>query len=253
MFSGGPGGCALASRLTEIPDFSVLLVEAGGLYVHLASELSLFLANGYNRNDNIVPMQVPLLASQLSPNTQWDWNFTITTQVYLDNRTFAYPRGFGLGGSSAISALHIPYPIVGDSQGTCTDGLAYTRGSKDDYDHWAALIGNDSWSWDALLPYFLKVSICIPFMVLTEAVIQSERWNAPQDGHDTTDQYNPQFHSSSGFIGASLPGFPREMDPLVINTTKELEEFPFNLDGNSGQILGLGELPVYLFALHDSH
>lgn len=82
--SGGPGGCALASRLSEIPDFSVLLVESGGLYVHMASEVSLTIAHGgLIRNDNIVPMQVPLLASQLSPNTQWDWNFTITTQVHL--------------------------------------------------------------------------------------------------------------------------------------------------------------------------
>lgn len=73
-------------------------------------------------------------------------------------------------------------------------------------------------------------------------VFQSERWNEPADGHDTTGQYDPQFHSSDGFIGGSLPGFPEGIDDMVIETTKQLPEFPYVLDINSGHHLGTGRI-----------
>jgi choline dehydrogenase len=38
----------------------------------------------------------------------------------------------------------------------------------------------------------------------------------------------------------SLAGFPSPVDSRVIETTTELEEFPFNLDMNSGYQLGIG-------------
>jgi choline dehydrogenase-like flavoprotein len=34
--------------------------------------------------------------------------------------------------------------------------MVFDRGSKSDYDSWAAL-GNEGWDWDGLLPYFKKV------------------------------------------------------------------------------------------------
>ncbi len=53
------------------------------------------------------------------------------------NKKYSVPRGKLLGGSSAINYL------------------MYVRGSKGDYDGWAAM-GNKGWGWDDLLPYFQK-------------------------------------------------------------------------------------------------
>jgi hypothetical protein len=62
------------------------------------------------------------------------------------------------------------------------------------------------------------------------------------DHHDTRGQYNPAFHSTDGINSVSLtasnwPIFSRH----VIEASKELpDEWPFNLDMNSGKPLGLG-------------
>ncbi len=37
--------------------------------------------------------------------------------------------------------------------------MIYTRGSKDDFDNYAALTGDEGWSWNALQPYFKKVRV----------------------------------------------------------------------------------------------
>jgi choline dehydrogenase len=36
--------------------------------------------------------------------------------------------------------------------------MVYTRGSKEDFDRWAKVTGDDGWSWDNLVPYMKKVS-----------------------------------------------------------------------------------------------
>lgn len=42
------------------------------------------------------------------------------------------------------------------------DGLVFTRGSTDDWDRWAEVIGDDAFSWDNMLPFLLKVSLSRP-------------------------------------------------------------------------------------------
>ena len=45
----------------------------------------------------------------------------------------------------------------------------------------------------------------------------------------------------SGPLGISLPGVGRPTDDLVLNATAQLsDEFPFNLDFNSGDTIGVG-------------
>ncbi len=39
--------------------------------------------------------------------------------------------------------------------------MLYTRGSYQDYDRYARVTGDDGWSWDALEPYILKVSLAL--------------------------------------------------------------------------------------------
>ncbi|KAF4579554.1 ATP-dependent RNA helicase dbp4 [Pleurotus pulmonarius] len=61
----------------------------------------------------------------------------------------------------------------------------------------------------------------------------------PADGHNTTGQFDPAWHGN-GPLRTSLAGFPAVIDPLVIQTTQVLsDEFPFNLDVNSGNPLGI--------------
>ncbi|KAJ7600946.1 hypothetical protein C8J56DRAFT_813923 [Mycena floridula] len=188
VVGAGPGGSALANRLTESPSVSVLVLEAGGA------------------NDGDITIDVPLLCTRLTPRTEYDWNFTTTPQPNLNGRVLPFPRGIGLGGSSAVNCL------------------VYTRGTSDDIDKWARLSADKSWGWDAMLNYFKK----------------SEKFNFPVDKHSVAGQFDPRFHGFSGFIGVSVPGSGRSIDGRVVDTTQQLKEFPFRLDMNSGDHLGVG-------------
>ena len=55
-----------------------------------------------------------------------------------------------------------------------TDLMAYTRSSRDDFDRYANVSGDQGWSWDAIEPYFRKVCsldawymLCFPTHVLS--------------------------------------------------------------------------------------
>ncbi|KAJ3915877.1 alcohol oxidase [Lentinula edodes] len=189
IVGAGPGGSAVSNRLTEDPNVSVLIIEAGGA------------------NNDSLTIDVPLLCTKLTPNTQWDWNYTTTPQPNLNNRVLPFPRGIGLGGTSAVNCL------------------VYTRGSKQNIDKWASLTNDPSWGWDRMLPYFKK----------------SEKFNLPVDGHNITNQFDPLFHGFDGYIGVSVPGAGRAIDNRVIQTTQDLpDEFPFTPDVNTGDQLGVG-------------
>ncbi|KAF9002555.1 pyranose dehydrogenase [Cyathus striatus] len=186
IVGGGTAGAVLANRLTEIPKFKVLVIEAG------------------HSNEGAVDSEIPFFAARLF-GSQYDWNYTTTPQSALGGRVIPYPRGFILGGSSAIN------------------GLIYTRGSSSDYDRFAAITGDAGWSWNRMLPYLLKV----------------EKWSLPPDRHDTTGQYDPQFHNTSGVNADGLTN-AHPTDGKVIQTTQDLSDtFPFNLDLNSGNPLGV--------------
>lgn len=70
--------------------------------------------------------------------TKYDWNFTTTPQLGLNNRSIAPNRGRVLGGTSALNLM------------------TWDRGSIPDYDAWEAL-GNPGWNWDNFIAAMLKV------------------------------------------------------------------------------------------------
>ncbi|UYV70638.1 hypothetical protein LAZ67_8000117, partial [Cordylochernes scorpioides] len=117
---GGSSGAVLANRLSEDPDTTVLLLEAGG-------------------KDNVMS-DVPLLAAnlQMSP---LDWAYQTEPQDHacfgLIDRRSRWPRGKVLGGSSVLNYM------------------LYVRGNRRDYDHWEQM-GAEGWGWRDVLPYFLK-------------------------------------------------------------------------------------------------
>lgn len=120
IVGGGSAGCVLANRLSADPNTSVCLLEAG-------------------RGGKDFVIRAPALgAAMISGRPKINnWAFFTEPQPELNNRRGYQPRGKALGGSSAINAM------------------LYTRGHRKDYDEWAEL-GCEGWSWDGVLPYFLK-------------------------------------------------------------------------------------------------
>ncbi|MGR5446238.1 GMC family oxidoreductase [Vibrio jasicida] len=118
VVGGGSAGCVLASRLTEDPDVTVCLLEAGG-------------------TDSSPFIHTPVGVVAMMPTKINNWGFETVPQAGLNGRKGYQPRGKTLGGSSSINAM------------------MYARGHQYDYDLWASL-GNEGWSYDDCLPYFKK-------------------------------------------------------------------------------------------------
>jgi hypothetical protein len=88
-------------------------------------------------------------------------------------------------------------------------------------------------------PYFFKVMLYVIDSCLISE--QNEKWAEPADHHNTTGQFDPSVHSTTGINSVTLPGFQWPMFPRVIETTKEMpDKFPFILDMNAGTPLGVG-------------
>ncbi|KAJ6629528.1 aryl-alcohol-oxidase from pleurotus Eryingii [Mycena sp. CBHHK59/15] len=161
-----------------------------------------------------------VIANRLSENTEFSvlileaggsnedmTDLIVPAYLGLNGRSVPYPRGFVLGGSSSVNYM------------------LYTRGTKEDYDRYARVTGDEGWSWDNLTPYMRK----------------NERFGAPVDHHNTTGQFDPTVHGYRGVNTVTLAGFPTAISQRVIQTTDELsDEFPFVLDMNSGDHIGVG-------------
>uniref|UniRef100_UPI0015C6873E GMC family oxidoreductase n=1 Tax=Crenothrix polyspora TaxID=360316 RepID=UPI0015C6873E len=117
IVGAGSAGCVLANRLSEDSNCRVLLLEAGG-------------------EDDATAICTPALFSQLQ-DSPYDWGDRTQPQPHLQGRRIYIPQGKTLGGSSSINYM------------------IYIRGNRADYDHWASL-GNTGWSYDEVLPYFIK-------------------------------------------------------------------------------------------------
>ncbi|KAF7431184.1 hypothetical protein PC9H_006905 [Pleurotus ostreatus] len=120
IVGGGTAGSVVASRLTEIPDVSVLVLEAG------------------ISHEGIINSQIPLFCTTLTPNTPYDWNYTTTPQAGYNNRSVPYARGRMLGGSSSVN-----YQV-------------FMRGSADDWNRYAAVSEDDGWNWNNMQQYIAR-------------------------------------------------------------------------------------------------
>jgi choline dehydrogenase-like flavoprotein len=118
IVGGGTAGLVIAARLTENPDVTVGVLEAGK-----------------NKLDDFL-VDTPGVFPQLLGNEEYDWNFKTVPQ--LNGKQYHIPRGKILGGSSGINFM------------------MYVRGSEQDYDDWAILADDPSWGSDRMSHYMRK-------------------------------------------------------------------------------------------------
>ncbi len=114
----GSAGATLASRLTENPDVSVCLLEAGP-------------------KDNKASIHTPAMIVDAVNDDTLNWHYETAPQTALNNRELYWPRGKTLGGSSSINAM------------------IYMRGGLEDYEAWQQA-GAAGWAWEDVLPFFRK-------------------------------------------------------------------------------------------------
>ncbi|KAG5895520.1 hypothetical protein JTB14_010665 [Gonioctena quinquepunctata] len=121
VIGAGSTGSVVASRLSEIGNWSVLLLEAGK----------------YPNNFTMIPRYFAV-----NTFSDYNWGFKTIPQKTaclgaVDNRC-SVPRGKGIGGTSLINEM------------------VYSRGNSKDFDRCAEWLRDPSWEYKNVLPYFKK-------------------------------------------------------------------------------------------------
>lgn len=120
VVGGGQSGLVVASRLSEDPRKTVLVIEAGS-----------------NRKGD-PRIDTPGMMTSLYDDPEYDWKHRTTPQVNINNRSIAWPRGKVLGGTSAMNFSALVYP------------------AKSDFDNWALLLDDEGWNSENMARYIQK-------------------------------------------------------------------------------------------------
>ncbi|KAA1466850.1 alcohol oxidase [Dentipellis sp. KUC8613] len=120
VVGGGTAGLTVATRLSEDPKVSVLVLEAGGAHI----------------NDPAILRPASFGSHFKQP--EYDWDYHTVPQKWCDGRSAVIASGKGLGGSSAINFL------------------VWTRPSASEIDDIERL-GNPGWNWSEYLKYSKKL------------------------------------------------------------------------------------------------
>lgn len=122
IIGGGSAGCTLAARLSEDPDVTVVLIEAGASRGGLTDYWKI---------------EMPAAFDSVWRNEKYNWMFQGEPEPTMNNRRIFQPRGKVLGGSSSIN------------------GMVFLRGHALDFERWACE-GATDWNWRNVLPYYKK-------------------------------------------------------------------------------------------------
>lgn len=183
IIGGGTTGLVLATRLSENPSTSVLVLEAGSAHIDDANLL--------------IPQQRWLFMGK----AEYDWSFKTETQHHAKDRIFTWPRGKGLGGSSAIN------------------NLLWNKPARQHIEAWGAL-GNDGWTWEKFQAYSKK----------------SERFVEPNHNTDVL-TYDTKLHGEHGPIVTSFPPLISNLEE-DFRKAMEAHNVPTIQDAFSGEIRG---------------
>src|SRR6201981_3453423 len=115
----GSSGSALARRLAEDSDVSVLLLEAGG--------------------SDEVPSVTEAARWVENLGTERDWKFVGQPNPHLKGRSMPLSMGKVLGGGSSIN------------------GLGWARGHKNDWDFFASESGDTAWNYESILKIYCQI------------------------------------------------------------------------------------------------
>ncbi|XP_063979780.1 glucose dehydrogenase [FAD, quinone]-like isoform X2 [Diachasmimorpha longicaudata] len=190
IIGAGSGGCVVANRLSEITHWNILLLEAGGEEIFLTD----------------VPLLAPLMHI-----TSYNWGYRTEPRPKNSDGSGGYclsmidgrcnwPRGKAVGGTSVINFM------------------IYSRGSKGDFDQWAA-DGNAHWSYDQVLPYFIK----------------SERAHFPASQTDHH-HINPSLYGTTGYLDVTTASWQSPLRDTFFAAGKELS---YRIkDSNDGDSIG---------------
>ncbi|KAG2146121.1 uncharacterized protein EDB93DRAFT_485376 [Suillus bovinus] len=196
IVGGGTAGCVLASRLSENSNLRILLIEAGG------------------SSKNIPLSKTPAAFAKLM-RSQWDYHFYTEPQQHAGNKRKFWPRAKLLGGCSAMNAMIAQY------------------GAPSDFDEWAEISGDQSWSWNNFSKYIRKFEKYTPDPRFPHVDPLLRGANGPVEI-----RYSPYiWPGAQAFIEASINvGIPFSPDFCTTKGTKGTNKAMMYIDSKSTRV-----------------
>ncbi|XP_034099416.1 glucose dehydrogenase [FAD, quinone]-like [Drosophila albomicans] len=144
VIGAGSAGSVVASRLSENPNWRVLVLEAGG--------------------DPPVESEIPALSTGLQ-HTNFMWNYytepSSRSCLGMKQGRCYWPRGRMIGGSGGVNMM------------------LYLRGNRRDFDDWSDM-GNAGWSYDEVLAYYEKSVRAVGNATHPQGYVQLSYFEMPQ-------------------------------------------------------------------------
>ncbi|KAJ5794344.1 Glucose-methanol-choline oxidoreductase [Penicillium paradoxum] len=196
---GGTAGLTVASRLSEDPNVTVGVIEAGK----------------YRIGDPLV--DTPAASSHMMGNPDYDWCMYTAPQKGNHDRKHQITRGKLLGGSSGINYM------------------IYVRPSLQDFDDWAALVEDDGWSAKNMQHYMKKHQVrskytefLISFAVVLDEILRNQQTLEPVNSiiDRSTMPLVDEFHGTSGPIRTGFNDSVLSIENDIIKACEEVTGIP---------------------------